>query len=130
MQLQTIRTALAELQSDPEQSGAWRSLDDALTNGSGDRDEMLRLLVSARQEHSKRREWHAVARLLDAGQGRRQHLQRRQRLHRHRHLQERQMRERCHQDVQRARPMSRHRRLRFDDRRVLEPRKDWQLQRR
>ncbi|HWO10803.1 MAG TPA: hypothetical protein VNN80_15020, partial [Polyangiaceae bacterium] len=66
MQLQTIRTALAELQSDPEQPGAWRSLDDALSNDGGDRDELLRLLVSARQEHSKRREWNAVARLLDA----------------------------------------------------------------
>jgi tetratricopeptide (TPR) repeat protein len=66
MQLQTIRTALAELQSDPEQTGAWHSLDEALTNGSGDRDEMLRLLVSARQEHLRRREWQAVARLLEA----------------------------------------------------------------
>src|SRR3954471_8073551 len=66
MQLQTIRTALAELQSDPEQPGAWQSLDAALSNESGDRDEVLRLLGSARQEHLKRREWDAVARLLAA----------------------------------------------------------------
>jgi golgin subfamily B member 1 len=66
MQLQTIRTALAELQSDPELPGAWQSLGDALPREDVDRDESLRLLASARQEHLKRREWEAVARLLDA----------------------------------------------------------------
>jgi tetratricopeptide (TPR) repeat protein len=66
MQLQTIRTALAELQSDPELPGAWQSLGDALPRAGVDRDESLRLLASARQEHLKRREWEAVARLLDA----------------------------------------------------------------
>jgi tetratricopeptide (TPR) repeat protein len=64
MQLQTIRTALADLQSDPELPGAWQSLDDALSGEGGDRDESLKLLASARQEHLKRREWAAVARLL------------------------------------------------------------------
>ena len=66
MQLQTIRTALADLQSDPEQPGAWQSLDEALPRAAGDRDESLRLIASARQEHLKRREWSAVARLLGA----------------------------------------------------------------
>ena len=56
MQLQMIRTALAELQSDPEQPGAWQALDGALSNEGGDRDESLRPLASARQEHLKRRE--------------------------------------------------------------------------
>ncbi len=64
MQLQTIRTALGQLQSDPEQPRAWKSLDDALSGEGQDRDESLRLLSSARQEHLKRREWDAVARLL------------------------------------------------------------------
>jgi hypothetical protein len=66
MQLQTIRTALADLQSDPEQPGAWQSLDVALASEGGDRDESSRLVASARQEHLKRREWDAVARLLEA----------------------------------------------------------------
>ena len=66
MHLQTIRTALGQLQSDPEQPRAWQSLDDAIATspGNGERDEYLRLLSSARQEHLKRREWEAVARLL------------------------------------------------------------------
>src|SRR5688500_20339728 len=64
MQLQTIRTALGQLQSDPEQPRAWKSLDEALSGESGDLDESLRLLSTARQEHLKRREWDAVARLL------------------------------------------------------------------
>src|SRR5688572_25301824 len=65
MQLQTIRNALGQLQSDPEQPRAWQSLDDALSLDGGEEvDEPLRLLSSARQEHFKRREWDAVARLL------------------------------------------------------------------
>ena len=64
MQLQTIRTALGQLQSDPEEPLAWQSLDQAVTLENGDLDESLRLLSSARQEHLKRREWDAVARLL------------------------------------------------------------------
>lgn len=64
MHLQTIRTALGQLQNDPEQPRAWQSLDDALAAPGADRDESLKLLSSARQEHLKRREWEAVARLL------------------------------------------------------------------
>ena len=64
MQLQTIRTALGQLQSDPEEPRAWQSLDEAITLENGDLDESLRLLSAARQEHVKRREWGAVARLL------------------------------------------------------------------
>ncbi|MEY2933939.1 MAG: hypothetical protein RL033_4688, partial [Pseudomonadota bacterium] len=64
MQLQTIRTALGQLQSDPEEPRAWQSLEEAITLENGDLDESLRLLSAARQEHLKRREWDAVARLL------------------------------------------------------------------
>jgi len=64
MQLQTIRTALGQLQSDPEEPKAWQTLDEAVTPENGDLDESLRLLSAARQEHLKRREWDAVARLL------------------------------------------------------------------
>src|SRR5688572_8791331 len=64
MQLQTIRTALGQLQSDPEEPRAWQSLEEAITLENGDLDESLRLLSAARQEHVKRREWGAVARLL------------------------------------------------------------------
>jgi tetratricopeptide (TPR) repeat protein len=64
MQQQTIRTALGQLQSDPEEPRAWQSLDEAVTLENGDLEEALRLLSAARQEHLKRREWDAVARLL------------------------------------------------------------------
>ncbi len=64
MQLQTIRRALGQLQSDPEQPDAWKQLDEALDGGGEDVDESLRLMTAARQEHLRHREWEAVAKLL------------------------------------------------------------------
>jgi tetratricopeptide (TPR) repeat protein len=64
MQLQTIRSALGELQNDSDQSQAWQSLESALALEGSESDESSRILAMARQEHQKRREWDAVGRLL------------------------------------------------------------------
>jgi tetratricopeptide (TPR) repeat protein len=64
MQLQTIRSALGELQNDSDQSQAWQSLESALAVEGTESDESSRILAMARQEHQKRREWDAVGRLL------------------------------------------------------------------
>lgn len=66
MSVETIRMALGRLQDEPENDAAWKELEDAVTApGSGTVDEVERLLGSARGKHEQRREWGAVARLLD-----------------------------------------------------------------
>jgi tetratricopeptide (TPR) repeat protein len=67
MQAQTIRTALGQLQEDPESEPGWASLGGAI--GAPDRDidtkELLHLFAAARARHAERGEWEAVARLLE-----------------------------------------------------------------
>ncbi len=67
MHAQTIRTALGQLQEDPDSQPGWASLEGAL--GAPDRDidaaELLRLFSAARARHAERGEWDAVTRLLD-----------------------------------------------------------------
>lgn len=67
MSAQTIRTALGELQDDPDLESAWNDLQDAVTapDPGLPSDELSSLLEAARQVHEGRREWEAVARLLE-----------------------------------------------------------------
>lgn len=67
MSAQTIRTALGELQDDPDLESAWNDLQDAVTapDPGLPPDELSSLLEAARQVHETRREWEAVARLLE-----------------------------------------------------------------
>ncbi|RYE95156.1 MAG: tetratricopeptide repeat protein [Myxococcales bacterium] len=67
MSAQTIRTALGQLQDDPDLESAWNELQDAVTAPEPGLtpDELSKLLESARQVHESRREWEAVARLLE-----------------------------------------------------------------
>ena len=66
MSAQKIRTALGQLQDDPEQAGAWNELTDAATSSTSElsASELAALLSSARRAHEQRREWDAVAKLL------------------------------------------------------------------
>lgn len=67
MHAQTIRTALGQLQDDPDLHSAWEALTSSVE--ASDRDlsapELLRLLEHARTRHAERGEWDAVLRLLD-----------------------------------------------------------------
>ncbi|MCE7890335.1 MAG: hypothetical protein DYH12_11650 [Sorangiineae bacterium PRO1] len=67
MHAETIRTALGQLQDDPDLAPAWEALTTAVE--APDRDlpstELLRLLEHARTRHADRGEWEAVLRLLD-----------------------------------------------------------------
>src|SRR4051794_27111298 len=65
MSVETIRVALARLQDDPETESAWNDLAEAVTAPGVANDEAERLLGKARAKHEQRREWAAVARLLD-----------------------------------------------------------------
>ncbi|MFO0660378.1 MAG: tetratricopeptide repeat protein [Polyangiaceae bacterium] len=67
MSAQTIRTALGQLQDDPDLEQAWHDLEDAITasNAGIDPTEISAFLAEARRQHASRREWDAVARLLD-----------------------------------------------------------------
>lgn len=67
MDSQTIRTALGKLQVDPDSREEWGVLEKALQEPGGDvsRDELARLLDSARDEHAARGEWQAVSELLE-----------------------------------------------------------------
>jgi tetratricopeptide (TPR) repeat protein len=71
MSAQTIRTALGELQDDPDLESAWSDLQDAVTapDPGLPPDELSSLLEAARQGHEARREWEAVARLLELEAG-------------------------------------------------------------
>lgn len=68
MSEQTIRRALGKLQDDPEQESAWAELQDAVLDPSAagmDNESLQALLESAREEHSSRHEFEAVARMLE-----------------------------------------------------------------
>src|SRR5262245_43763925 len=67
MSAETIRTALGRLQEDPDNESAWQELSEGVTapDSSAANGEVERLLGRARAKHEQRREWGAVARLLD-----------------------------------------------------------------
>jgi tetratricopeptide (TPR) repeat protein len=66
MDSQEIRTALGELQEDPDRKEAWQNLADAVGKKGGDlpQSDALRLLARARRAHAGRGEVEAVAQLL------------------------------------------------------------------
>ncbi len=64
MELNTIRAALGELQSDPDRAVAWTELARGLA-AAGASEEVLRLLESASSRHRERGEWGALAHLLE-----------------------------------------------------------------
>ena len=67
MSSQKIRTALGLLQDDADNENAWLDLQDAITapDVGMSSEELIELLDAARREHEARREWHAVANLLE-----------------------------------------------------------------
>jgi golgin subfamily B member 1 len=67
MQSQTIRTALGQLQNDPDSPNAWQTLKQALESPERELStaDLLRLLDAARDKHRERGEWDAVASLLE-----------------------------------------------------------------
>ena len=66
MDSQEIRTALGELQEDPDRKEAWRSLSEAVRVPGGDlaRPDALRIMARARRAHEARGEAEAVAALI------------------------------------------------------------------
>src|SRR5689334_7418410 len=66
MDSQTIRTALGELQEDPDRKEAWQSLSEAVGASGGDMSvaDALRVMSRARKAHAARGECEAVAGLL------------------------------------------------------------------
>ncbi len=65
MSVETIRLALGRLQDDPENETAWNELAEAVTAPGASNADAERLLGSARGRHEQRREWGAVARMLE-----------------------------------------------------------------
>ena len=67
MSVETIRMVLSRLQDDPENAAAWNELTEAVTAPGSDAspDDVERLLGAARARHEQRRDWGAVARLLE-----------------------------------------------------------------
>jgi tetratricopeptide (TPR) repeat protein len=67
MHSQEIRRALGKLQIEPDAEQAWSTLTSEIKTNDGDlsHEELVRLLDAAREEHARRGEWHAVARLLE-----------------------------------------------------------------
>ncbi|WP_044241675.1 tetratricopeptide repeat protein [Chondromyces apiculatus] len=65
MSVETIRMALGRLQDEPENDAAWKELEDAVTAPGVSETDVERLLGAARGKHEQRREWGAVARLLE-----------------------------------------------------------------
>jgi tetratricopeptide (TPR) repeat protein len=65
MSVETIRVALGRLQDDPENETAWNELAEAVTAPGVANADVERLLGAARARHEQRREWAAVARLLE-----------------------------------------------------------------
>ena len=61
----SLKEALGRLQDEPENEAAWKELEDAVTAPGVGEDEVQRLLGAARNKHEQRREWGAVARLLE-----------------------------------------------------------------
>src|SRR6185295_1801002 len=66
MDSQTIRTALGELQEDPDRDDAWKTLADSVRGSDGDlgASDALRLLARARRAHEARGESEAASRLI------------------------------------------------------------------
>jgi tetratricopeptide (TPR) repeat protein len=65
MSVDTIRMALGRLQDDPENEAAWNELQEAVTAPTATNADVERHLGSARARHEQRREWSAVAKLLE-----------------------------------------------------------------
>ncbi len=65
MSVDKIRMALGVLQSDPENEAAWNDLAEAVTAPDTSSDDVERLLGLARAKQEQRREWGAVAKLLE-----------------------------------------------------------------
>ena len=67
MHSQEIRRALGKLQVEPDAEQAWSTLTSEIKTNDGDlsHEELVRLLDAAREEHARRGEWHAAARLLE-----------------------------------------------------------------
>src|ERR1051325_337621 len=66
MDSQTIRTALGELQEDPERNEAWQTLTEGVGKSGGDlgASDALRLFARARRAHESRGEAEAAAKLV------------------------------------------------------------------
>jgi golgin subfamily B member 1 len=65
MTVDSIRVVLGRLQDDPESEAAWEELAEIVTAPGTPEAEYLRLLEQARARFERRREWLAVARLLE-----------------------------------------------------------------
>jgi tetratricopeptide (TPR) repeat protein len=65
MSLDAIKEALSTLHADPEHEGSWSALENAVTEPGVTEADALRLLGMARAEFESRRDWSAVARLLE-----------------------------------------------------------------
>lgn len=67
MSVENIREVLGRLQGEPDSDEAWEQLTEAVTSpdGGGSVAEIERLLGQARARHEQRREWSAVAQLLE-----------------------------------------------------------------
>ncbi len=65
MSVDAIRVILGRLQDDPSSEAAWEELAEIVTAPGEPGSELLRLLEQARARFEKRREWLAVARLLE-----------------------------------------------------------------
>ena len=65
MSAKTIKSALGQLQDDPEHTPTWQQLQDEIGSDTGmSPGELVKLLEAARRAHEGRREMDAVARLL------------------------------------------------------------------
>ncbi|TKC99382.1 tetratricopeptide repeat protein [Polyangium fumosum] len=65
MSVEKIRVALGVLQSDPENEAAWNDLAEAVTAPDTSTNDVERLLGLARAKQEERKEWGAVAKLLE-----------------------------------------------------------------
>ncbi|HWA76644.1 MAG TPA: tetratricopeptide repeat protein [Polyangiaceae bacterium] len=67
MDSREIRTALGKLQAEPDADEAWAALTAAAATPDGDlsREDFVRLLEAAQDEHARRGEWQACVRLLE-----------------------------------------------------------------
>ena len=63
MSVETIRTALVALVSDPQNASAWAEVQDVVADNGG--EAVARELERSRLEHEKQHSWHAAARLLE-----------------------------------------------------------------
>src|SRR6476620_7282728 len=70
MSAKKIRAALGQLQDDADNEASWNDLFEAVTSPeAGGAQELRTLLESARRGHEMRREWDAVAKLLELEAG-------------------------------------------------------------